>query len=237
MTSRSRSSISDFVKSLLQRLLCSVCSVTSTAYQLIRSQHRRVDDRMPDGMHVFYRPSGRAIRKSIRSPAFSRTPGAPLRKPAQILRENTIPAMACCDTTSFSGSNPNMLHTSADRYTISRRRTSRPNSCMTQMLGFGQIGSLRPASFRFLCNRNIRHRPNKLRCCQTHLSQARPRHGHISLSHPASAIDVMVEILSVAGRAIDGLFHGSTIFRMGAWTISSGSGSSLRHIGRFGSFV
>src|SRR3977135_2551320 len=38
-----------------------------------------------------------------------------------------------------------------------------PTACMTQMLGFGQIG-LAPSQlpFRFLCNRNIRPCPNKL---------------------------------------------------------------------------
>src|ERR1700736_5933511 len=38
-----------------------------------------------------------------------------------------------------------------------------PTARMTQMLGFGQVGlAASQLPFRFLCNRNIRHRPKKL---------------------------------------------------------------------------
>src|SRR5258706_1566659 len=38
-----------------------------------------------------------------------------------------------------------------------------PTACMTQMLGFGQIGlATSQLPFRLPCNRNIRHRPDKL---------------------------------------------------------------------------
>ncbi len=88
---------------------------------------------------------------------------------------------------------------------------------MTQMLGFGQIGlAASQLPFRLLCNRDIRHRPNKFdatRCISRSAS-----HGmdifHRAIRHQQSIF--MVEILSVAGRAIDGLLHGSAIFRMGA---------------------
>src|SRR6267378_3036531 len=92
-----------------------------------------------------------------------------------------------------------------------------PTACMTQMLGFGQIGlATSELPFRFLCNRKIHHRPNKLDAARS-ISRS-TSHGmdifHRAIRHQQSIL--MVEILSVAGRAIDGLLHGSAIFRMGA---------------------
>src|SRR3979411_1051528 len=85
------------------------------------------------------------------------------------------------------------------------------------MLGFGQIGlAASQLPFRFLYNRNIRHCPNN-RDAASPFSPS-TSHGmdifHRAIRHQQSIF--MVEILSVAGRAIDGLLHGSTIFRMGA---------------------
>src|ERR1700730_4020198 len=91
-----------------------------------------------------------------------------------------------------------------------------PTARMTQMLGFGQVGlAASQLPFRFLCNRNIRHRPKKLDAARW--ISRRTRDGldvfHRAIRQQQSIF--VVEILSVAGRLIDGLLHGGAVFRMG----------------------
>jgi hypothetical protein len=88
---------------------------------------------------------------------------------------------------------------------------------MTEMLGFGQIGlATSQLPLRFLRDRDIRYRSNKLDATR-HISH-RSSHGmdifHRAIRHQQSVL--MVEVLPFTGRVIDGLLHGSAIFRMHA---------------------
>src|SRR6266566_4929390 len=92
-----------------------------------------------------------------------------------------------------------------------------PTARTIQMLGFGQIAlAASQLPFRFPCNRSIRHRPNELDAARG-ISRSMS-HGmnifHRTIRHQQSIF--MVEILSLAGRAIDRQAHGRAIFRMGA---------------------
>ena len=88
---------------------------------------------------------------------------------------------------------------------------------MTQTLGFGQIGfAASELTLRLLCNRNIRHRPDKLDVAPR-VSFSTSDGVNVfrrAIRHQQSIF--MVELFSVARPAIDGLLHGSAIFRMGA---------------------
>ena len=91
-----------------------------------------------------------------------------------------------------------------------------PTACTTQTLGFGQIGiAASQLPLRLLCNGNVGHRAHKLDIAGriSHGASHRLDIFHRPIRHKQSMF--LVEILSVAGRAIDGRLHGSAILRMG----------------------
>ena len=115
-------------------------------------------------MYVF----DRAIRKSYPEINFelrllSDSLGHHFDVPPPVFRENTIPEGLQWHSALFRIEPKNVVYFGRSINELSTAHIPGPTARMTQMLGFGQIVlATSQLAFRFLRNRHIRHRPDKL---------------------------------------------------------------------------
>src|SRR4029077_13891652 len=93
-----------------------------------------------------------------------------------VLRENTIAERLRGCGVRFRSEPNQVIYVSGPIHDLPAAHIEGPAACMTQMLGFGQIGLAAPQlPLRFLCNRDIRYRSKKFDA--TRRSSRRPSYG------------------------------------------------------------
>src|ERR1700694_3614791 len=118
---------------------------------------------MPHRMYSLYR----SVRKSYSKINFevrflSDSPGRRFDIAEPVFGENTIPEGLQRHSALCRIEPKQVIYFGRPIHELSTAHIPGPTACMTQMLGFGQIGlATSQLPLRVLCNRNVRHGPNK----------------------------------------------------------------------------
>src|ERR1700733_11400578 len=174
------------------------------------------DNRMSNGMYVFYR----SVRTSNSKVDFEirflpDRPGRRFHIAGPVLGEDAIPEGVQRDSGLLRVETKNVIHSDGPIDKLPASHIPGPAAGMTEMLGFGQVGlATSQLPLRFPCHRDIRHRPKILDAAGWIFRHTSHRVDifHRAVRHQQSKL--VIKVLSIDGDPVDNLLERSAIFRM-----------------------